>query len=247
MARKTKKKILEYGTDVPASADGVSMPETLRVPIDTLVPRYATRAENPNRMDEDRFVLLKQAIAEEGFLQPILVTDLPDVPAATRERLDGPCFRIEDGHHRWWAAKEAGAREVLIVIRSNIVEARARLLGIGMNRLRGEVDLTAAAQVIGEAQALLDLQPMELSMLTGFSTVELDTLLGTSEDVSDILDEGAQDVSDEDKHAANVTFVLEISFVDREKFKLAKRALRKAGKGDMMRGLLALLGEEGAA
>lgn len=213
----------------------VDLPIPFKVRVEHLVPRYATREENPNKLDDERFEMLKAAIKEEGFLQPILVT-----------RIDEARYQIEDGHHRYWGALEHGMPEITAVFKQEHPE-RAKLLGIGMNRLRGEVDLTAAAAVITEAQAVLALSDAELSMLTGFTASELSALLDTTADASDILDDGVGDLEEEDDAEVKAEFVLEVVFTDRDAFKLAKRKLRKMGKGDLAAGLLAALGEETAS
>lgn len=247
MARKKKAQIShQYGVEIPPTPLPVVLPRPMIVPIGDLLPRYARREDNPNKLGEDQFALLCAAIKEEGFLQPILVTELAESGPS------GETYRIEDGHHRWWAAREVGLASISIVLKEagarafNEHEARARLLGIGMNRIRGEVDLTVAAGVIAEVQAVLDLQPMELSMLTGFSTAELDTLLASTDDVPDLLKE-ADEIPETGETDENPVFVLEINFTDRKAFTRAKKQLRKTGKGDLAAGLLALLGEEEAS
>jgi len=231
---RNRKKPAPVAAPIASTKAATAVPVPFVVPISSLTPRYADRDANPNKMDDDRFALLQRAIVEEGFLQPILVAPVgPDQ------------FRIEDGHHRWMAAQAAGLSEVSVVLK-NDETARAMLLGIGMNRLRGEIDLTTAASVIAEAQAMLDLPMLEVAMLTGFSAAELDTLLSSVADVADILENGAQDVPDEETSEKDVsaTFTLEIVFTNREAYKLVRRKLRKMGKGDMARGVLAALGEE---
>lgn len=203
--------------------------QTALVKVSDLCPRYDTREANPNKMDEEKYALLKRSMIEEGFLQPILV------------RHDGEQYVIEDGHHRWWAAKEIGLESISVIVKS-MPDARARLLGIGMNRLRGDVDLSAAADIIRDVQAMLDLPMPEVSMLTGFSDEELRLLLQAEVQPEDLIEDAASDVTGD--ATSGQEFVLEIKFFDRDQYKNTKRKLRKLGKGDLAIGVLRALGDE---
>ena len=209
-----------------------SVAEHRVVDTDTLVPRYENESDNPNHMEPEKYALLVNAISQEGFLQPILVTPMED------GRL-----RIEDGHHRWWAAKQVGLPQVSVSIKKTGAE-RAMLLGIGMNRLRGELDLGTTADIIRAVQESLSLEMPEVSMLTGFTAEELETLLSDSNTPEEILEEGAGSMQDIEVEEGK-TYLLEISFSDREEFKLAKRKLRKLGGGNLATGVLVALGEDG--
>lgn len=209
--------------------------ETRVVDIDDLVPRHDADS-NPNRMEPEKYDLLVRSIQREGFLQPILVTE------------DGDRWRIEDGHHRYLAAKQAGLRSVSISIKrmdSKLLEAgQAMLIGIGMNRLRGELDLAVTTDIIRDVQEALALSIPDVSALTGFTEDELNTLLASSDTPEEILENGAGAISDALEDDGK-TYLLEINFTDREQFKLAKRKLRKLGKGDLSVGLIVALGEDG--
>lgn len=211
--------------------------ETRVVSIDDLVPRYADAETNPNRMEPEKYDLLVRAIQQEGFLQPILVTETDDGK-----------WRIEDGHHRWWAAKQVGMKTVSVSIKKMdsdlLVAGQAMLIGIGMNRLRGELDLAVATDIIREVQEVLALSIPDVSVLTGFTEDELNTLLADQTTPEEILEDGAGSVNEVEENDSK-TYLLEINFTDREQFKLAKRKLRKLGKGDLSIGLLVALGEEG--
>ena len=213
--------------------------ETKIVDVDKLLPRYADQETNPNRMEPEKYDLLVRAIQQEGFLQPILVTPISDKKGH---------WRIEDGHHRWWAAKQAGLKQVSISIKKIeedlLVAGQAMLIGIGMNRLRGELDLGIAADIIREVQNALSMSIPDVSVLTGFTEEELSTLLSNNTEPEEILNDGAGAVNDVEVEEGK-TFVLEISFEDREQYKLAKRKLRRLGKGTLSVGLMIALGEDG--
>jgi ParB/RepB/Spo0J family partition protein len=206
---------------------------------------------NPNVMDGAHYKALVAGIKAEGFLQPILVREIPDEEQGTAPPADAPEYEIVDGHHRVRAAEEAGMLVVPAVIAApGMSLAAARLQAIGMNKRRGELDLTevgrAFADLHGEGWSV------ESLALTGFSENEVgDLLRSVSQDVDKAL---AKDISvpagsfddDDAQEPTAKPFLLEILFTDRDEFKAAKRGLKRAaGKGkDLARGLLVLLGED---
>jgi len=223
----SKKKAPKQPAASAAHLESNRIAEIRVVDIELVTPRYSDPADNPNKMEPERFDLLVKAIAQEGFLQR--ASD----------------YLIEDGHHRLDAARIAGLKQVSIAI-THAAEAkdepRAKLLGLGMNRLRGELDLRIASDIIREVQDALSLTIPDVSILTGFTEDELLSLLKADDDL-DLESEGAGDVADtlpED----GLTFLLEIQFTDRDDFKLAKKRLRKLGGGNMATGLLIALAED---
>jgi len=210
--------------------------EMLLVDTSSLVPKYEDQHSNPNKMDPERFSALVTAIKEEGFLQPILVTISPE-----------GVMRIEDGHHRWWAALQLKLPQVSVVVKTSIDAGRATLLGIGMNRLRGELDLSTTIDVIREVQEMIgDLPMVEISTLTGFTSDELEMLLEETTG-SAILEDGAaalDEVREEVEVDKQKTYTLELTFTDREVFKRVKRRLKKLGGGDLSHGVVVALAED---
>jgi ParB-like chromosome segregation protein Spo0J len=195
---------------------------------------------NPNRMEPEMVSMLAEAIRREGFLQPILVrpTLMPSGGAG------GVMHEIIDGHHRVMAAKEAGMANVPCVI-ADVDDYTAIALRIGMNRLRGDLDLTSTAR---EIQKLLD-GGWDLSDLTvtGFAADEVADLVRSlkTEDVEiRAIDEMHEGLEDDDAPVAK-PFSLEVIFKTRDELKRVKKALKKAaGKsGDYGKGLLRLIGE----
>jgi ParB/RepB/Spo0J family partition protein len=192
---------------------------------------------NPNRMDPERFELLKRAITRMGFLQPILVRwDAARKPDAG--------YVIVDGHHRYRAACELRLAEVPCFVRDATTDNDARVLQIGMNQLRGEVDLGIVATT------LLDLQNNGWSIndleIVGLNASEITDLIGAVQPVDSLLDQQVTLPPMEAPAAVRTKpYTLEINFTDREAFTKAKKGLRKAaGKGgDMAAGLLRLLGD----
>lgn len=188
---------------------------------------------NPNHMDSASFDLLVEAIKRVGFLQPVLVRELPDGTLV-----------IVDGVHRVRAAKAAGLAQVSAVV-VDTDEAQAAILQIGMNKMRGELNLSQVSEAM--AALVLEGYPLADLTLTGFSSEEVDDLLAMNgkRDGDDPLDDPPP-MPPDDVPAVDRPFALELTFTTATDLKKARRGLKKAiGKGgNIGDGLLRLL--EGA-
>jgi ParB-like chromosome segregation protein Spo0J len=198
---------------------------TKRVPIDDLVPAPV----NANKMDAETYQRLVAAMKTLGpNLQPVLV-----VPLGSTK------YHIVDGHHRVEAAREAGYADILVAI-ADLDDAERALLGLSMNRMRGEVDLHVASEILTEL--VDDGMDAALLALAGFGDQELTALLASQTeteippaDVDSDFDEPAR---------VETPFLLEVTFKTRDDLKRVKRALKRAaGKGsdDLGAGLLRLV------
>ena len=202
------------------------------------VGSIAEAPDNPNHMDKASFDQLCAAMGKKGMLQPILVRSLQEG------------YRVVDGHHRLRAAKVLGMESVASVV-VHCSDADEKVLRIGMNRLRGELDLTATAAILKElAGAGLGLDELAL---TGFSEGEVSDLIGAvSQDpevnVQEVQLPPESDYAVEDEGSSK-PLVLEIEFATAADKKTAVRGLKRAaGKGkDLATGLLKLLVEESTA
>ena len=206
-----------------------------RIDLDALEPRE----KNPNKMTPEQFALLVGAIKRVGMLQPLLVRTMTSTEGM------GVRFEIVDGFHRWKASREAGLKTVdCVVVDSD--EAEAVALQIGMNRIRGELDLRGVAISLGELRAE-GWTPMEMT-LTGFELGEVNDLLGTlSTGSPDDLPKGSiAGVGDEDKEpsAAPESYSLEILFGAKKDMQTAEQTLKKLGGGDLAAGLMALIAKD---
>lgn len=205
------------------------LPPVITVMIDDLVED----PDNPNKMSDTEFSALVRHIEEQGFVAPILV------------RRVGTTFHIADGHHRVRAAQRAGYTEVLAVEWDG-TEAQRKLLAIGMNRIRGQLDLSEVAKIFADLHA--DGWAVEDLTVTGYSADEIDDLLKVSqsvtEDVIYPLDDAQPIHSSDNADAPARPLVLELTFASREELQKAKRGLRRAaGKNrELGEGLLILLG-----
>lgn len=185
---------------------------------------------NPNRMDPDQFERLVKAIDRLGFLQPVLVRKNPDPESVP--------FVLVDGEHRLRAFLRLGGGKIPAIVVEHGADI-GEALRIGMNRLRGELSLTAVADSFehlmrDDAWSLDDLE------LTGFASDEIERLLdAVRPDDLDTIEVAAVGVADEKPRR----FALSISFdteADRARVKAA--LLDAAGEdGSLSEGLLALL------
>lgn len=196
--------------------------------LDDLVPTFESKEVNPNKMEPERYELLVAGMKAHGFLQPILVEKV------------GEQYLIRDGHHRWWAAREAGLTHVLAVVAE--LGDKAMGIALAMNRLRGDLDLSATAELIKELVIETDWTTAQMSVNTGFTQGEIESLLERT--AASVPNLGDLPSTDPDAPVEK-PFVLEVSFLDKSTYTLVKRKLKKAaGKGnDLSVGLLNVLGE----
>lgn len=200
---------------------------------------------NPNRMAPAPFKVLCENMLNEGFLQPLLV-EVIDPEEADSDFT----YQCIDGHHRLDAAKAIGIESVHVVVWEGTPEKRA-LLGIAMNRLRGELDVSEVAKIFGDLTETYDVDPSVLAM-SGYTAEEIDGLLkavqNSNADEDEVL-EGTTNTSPEpaDEDPLHRPALLELTFASTDDLRKAKRGLRRAaGKGrELGEGLLRLLeGEE---
>lgn len=170
---------------------------------------------NPNAMSSEDYAQLIENIRRHGFLQPILV------------RRDGETLHLVDGEHRMRAAKELGATQLPAVI-CDSDEHVAMALRIGMNKLRGMLDLSKVAQ---DAAKLFERGwTLEELKVTGYTSEELDDLISSTRPAEPEL--GAFDddplAPDEPGEVADKPWELKLSFATKKERDRCKRALKKA-------------------
>jgi ParB/RepB/Spo0J family partition protein len=192
--------------------------------------------DNPNVMPASEFETLCKAIQAKGMIQPILV-----------RTLGAGAYRVIDGHHRLRAAKVAGMDAVACVV-YECSDADEVILRLAMNKLRGELDLTAAGRIFKElSETGIDMSEL---LLSGFTESEMKDLIGAvsqNVDVTVEMNVPASDYEPErDTAGAVKPLVLEITFETAEQLKRAKRGLKHAAgdSKDLAVGLFRLLGED---
>lgn len=192
--------------------------------------------DNPNVMEPETYARLVDAIRRFGFLQPVLL----------KEILDSDRFEIVDGHHRVRAARELEYEFVpaVVIDQEDDAHAMVEVLRVGMNKLRGELDLSGVGTILADLQQ--DGWSMDDLGLSGFSEGEIKDLIDTAtRDVDEDLTGMTGVVPDPDPPPPR-PFLIEILFASREEYQLARKGLRRAaGQGNELSvGLLRLLGEQ---
>lgn len=210
-------------------------PEVTAYPLHWLpLDSIKRRSDNPNTMEKRHFDSLVSAMKRVGFLQPILVRELTPP--------EGPLhYELIDGHHRHDAARAAGIDPVPAIVVPYDTDL-ACALQIGMNRLRGELDLLNCAQSMSRLAA--DGWGLEELTLTGFDLDECRSMLelasSAQDPESDLLSEP---VGLPEKRGRGGRPVIEVEFSSKEEMLEARKALRKINS-DLGRALRYLLGLE---
>lgn len=192
--------------------------------------------ENPNFMEDAEFDELVRTIDEIGFLQPILAKELED-----------GTIQAVDGHHRLRAVKalEHDTVPVVVLEPGDPAYDKSPAVQIGMNKLRGELDLSnVATRLVDLTNAGWELDELTLS---GFSASEIEELIATTN--SDVDEEellAGSSLADIEDDPAPRPFILEITFGSKEEYQACRKAIRRAaGKGnELADGLLHLCGVE---
>lgn len=202
---------------------------------DVLVENIVPAKRNANRMEPARYRALVESIKRFGFVQPILLREGFD--ESERE-----CYEIVDGHHRFDAAKELGAKRVPAVVVGHLEDAQAALEAIGMNRRRGELDLAAVAEEFAELAERWGWKAPDLAA-SGFSVEEVDDLLQMAQaDSTEAALAGAElPAAESNEDEKPKEHLLEVSFASAKDLQRARRVLKKAGAGDLSVGLLSLI------
>jgi len=194
---------------------------------------------NENVMDPSVYRSLVRFIRERGFKEPILVRLLPD----GRHGIVG-------GVHRRRAAVELGLPLVPCDLDETIkTDEEAKIVRIGMNRHRGDLDLSAVGRTL--AEIIAEGVPINEATLSGYSEEEVRALVESARGgpSPDELMAGAPpppppQEREDDGGAGKTVVVLEVPFSQKQDHDRARRALRRAGGGDLARGLLSLIDGE---
>lgn len=190
------------------------------------------RVDNPNRMEAHRFDQLCRAIKRAGFLQPVLVRDMED-----------GSMECVDGHHRLRAAQVVGLAEVPAIVLDvdDVAHGLADALQLGMNTLRGEIDLGKASSILAELrEGGWDDDDLEVA---GFTLDEIDDLIAaTSIDDEDVMTATSLP-SDDDEEKVPKPFRIELEFASKPDYSRARKVLKRAaGQGNELSvGLLNLI------
>lgn len=131
---------------------------------------------NPNAMGPEEFAMLCGGIKRLGFLQPLTVRPvrIEDSQNFPEHVLTGHTHIVTDGEHRLRAVLYLKHREVPVLTAEHTPD-EAAIAQISMNRLRGQLDMTAVGgtldRLVNEGWVMSDLE------IVGFSTSEITSIL----------------------------------------------------------------------
>lgn len=240
------------------AADAPPVWRTLEVP---LVCLREPPGPNPNVMSDEDLQTLAANMAKTGCVQPILARVMGDVslppnvdagtPAANLwiATLAATPLEVIDGSHRREGAGMAGYTSVPVTV-VRVSDDQARALRIGMNKIRGELDLGAAGRILAELQTAVDAGLAELSVLSmsGYADDEIADLIASvtppDQDAAAMSALGGDDPPTAgDADASARTYHLDVPFKTKADRDRARDALHTSGGGDLATGLLSLLAE----
>lgn len=204
--------------------------------IDVPLSKLVEDPNNPNHMTEEEKAALDQIISTAGFVDPILV-----------QPIDAGHYKIVDGHHRADAAQRLGMPTVPAVVWRGTDEEARKLLAIGLNKIRGQLNLGEVARILGELDQM-SWKMSDLASMTGFTSDEIDSLLKAAQPQTeeDVLEGAATSLDDSDADDESTRqHVLELTFNSANDLQRAKRALKRAANGsDLGEGLLAIIASQ---
>jgi ParB/RepB/Spo0J family partition protein len=120
---------------------------------------------NPNVVSDEIMEQLVRRIEEEGFLQPLILRNIPPEGDVI--------YEIIDGEHRFNAGLALGYDELPAIIVDKDLP-NAMISTINMNKLRGDFDTLKLAEVIHQLNKVYTID--ELETMLGYSTDEMEGL-----------------------------------------------------------------------
>jgi ParB family transcriptional regulator, chromosome partitioning protein len=140
--------------------------QLIEIPIDKLAP---TPDQPRRRFDDQPLVDLAASIAVHGVLQPLIVTKIAGIGAATR-------YRIVAGERRWRAATLAGLRSVPALL-IGVDEQQGREVAIIENIHRSDLQPLELAQAIDVILRSTGITQDEVARRLGKSRVSITNTL----------------------------------------------------------------------
>ncbi len=214
--------------------------EPRNIPVEKIDPRSVYLPEdNPNRMLPEDFEALLKSIQHLGFVQPVVV--VPGGP-------DGYEYTIVDGDHRTRAMIKLGADVYHAVVAADFDEADRLIARLGMNKIRGNLDLLDTAR---DLEMLVELEVETGNFLaTGFDDDTVQNMLKSLSDAEDnlaVFDEIPEsDPTPQARGGRGASTTLSLKFLSEIDKVRVSEALMAASNGedDLVVGLLSILGLE---
>lgn len=141
---------------------------------------------NPNRVAPETLHKLREYVAREGFVQPVVVRRVADH------------YQIVDGYHRWLLAKdEIGLAEVPCVV-VDVDDKRAKMMTVNLNELSGDPVPHLMAELIHDLSR--DISIDDLSTILPYGEDELrdfEALLQLPDGLDSYVEEQAEQAAKE--------------------------------------------------
>lgn len=231
---------------------------TSRIPLSLIVEPK----DNPNSMSSAAFSLLQRSMLKIGDVQPVLVRpvdggkfELVDGVHRTRAvtaLLEGDSVldamsdddddKLNTIRCQLEAFRESHLDSAMDCVIARLSDEEAKAVQIGMNRLRGELNLGDVARTLAD----LTVAGWSISDvgITGFDDREAEALIKSVLDAHDEVDPSMTELGSDEPPAEKKVkpFVLELTFATKDELSRARRGLKKAaGKGELSQGLINLL------
>ena len=174
--------------------------DIVKIDINLLNPApYNPRLDlKPN---DSEYIKLKKSIQEFGCVEPIVVNKRNNV--------------IVGGHQRYKVLKDLGYKEVDVVY-VDLDDIHEKSLNIALNKINGDWDADKLEDLLRE----INLDDSIDDLLTGFDPEEIDTILGTEDDlVLDNLD--IDDVTEENTQNNGKKIYIKIG--DKKKIEISEK------------------------
>lgn len=130
---------------------------------------------------DSEYIKLKKSIQEFGCVEPIVVNKRNNV--------------IVGGHQRYKVLKDLGYKDIDVVY-VDLDDIHEKSLNIALNKISGDWDADKLEDLLRE----INLDDSIDGLLTGFNLEEIDTILGTADDlvldnldIDDVTEENTQD------------------------------------------------------
>ncbi len=153
-------------------------PSIRRLPVDLIHPgRYQAR----RRFDPEALKELAASIAESGVVQPVVV------------RSEGRGYELLAGERRWRAAQLAGLQEIPAIVRDDLDDREAHILGLIENLQRESLSPMETARGLQQLSELFSLTHEQAADRVGKSRVYVTNflrLLKLDERVQKLVDDG---------------------------------------------------------
>jgi ParB/RepB/Spo0J family partition protein len=179
---------------------------------------------NPNVVPDNVMDQLVKRIKEEGFLQPVLLRNIPQ---------EGDYkYEIIDGEHRYDAAIKADYDEIPAIILDKTLP-EAMLSTINMNKLRGEFDTLKLAEVIHQLHETYSIEEIEEKL--GFTSEEQTGMENLLSYDFDKLDNEGVSLDEEEDEGEDQEFKVMLTS---KQMKLVTDTLELTGKSDNVDSLI---------